>query len=163
MLVTLGVVAAVAGAGALWAPPVGLAGAFARLLVTFAMLAEADVLALGAPAVEVAGALARHILALPIGVTGAHFLAVRTPELPGTLCGESHRLSTVHRDNPTAKHQWRPPVPTAFLDQSPPSPPLSALDLRGDPGKGTIPWETEPGDRQRQSKSIHSSIPDDLL
>lgn len=91
LLVTLRVVAAIAGAGALRAPPVGLAGAFARLLVALAMLAEADVLALGAPAVEVAGALARHVLALPVGMAAAHFLAVGTPELPGTLCGESHQ------------------------------------------------------------------------
>lgn len=86
LLVALGVVAAVAGAGALGAPPVRLAGALARLLVALAVLAEADVLTLGAPAVGVAGALARHVLALPVGVAAAHLLAVRAPKLPGTLC-----------------------------------------------------------------------------
>lgn len=124
LLVTLGVVAAIAGAGALRAPPVGLTGAFACLLVALAMLAEADVLALGTPAVEVAGALARHVLALPIGMAGAHFLAVWTPELSGTLCGESHRPQHCPQGHPQGRHQLRPEVPTVPLDHSPPSPPL---------------------------------------
>lgn len=146
LLVTLGVVAAVAGAGALGAPPVGLAGALARLLVTLAMLAEADVLALGAPAVEVAGALARHVLALPIGVAAAHLLAVGTPELPGTLCGESQRpqhcpQGQPHRQAPVQSPQSHQHLSTTAL----PSPPHRALDLRGDPSKGTLPWEQHQG------------------
>lgn len=140
LLVTLGVVAAIAGAGALGSPPVGLAGAFARLLVTFAVLAEADVLAFGTPAVGVAGALACHVLALPVGVAAAHLLAVGTPELPGTFCGQSCQPQHCPWDNPTAGHQWRPPVPMGPLDCCPPPPPPSALDLKGDPSKGTTPW-----------------------
>lgn len=162
LLVTLGVVAAVAGAGALGSPPVGLAGAFARLLVALAVLAEADVLAFGTPAVGVAGALARHVLALPIGVAAAHLLAVGTPELPRTLCGQSRQPWHCPWDNPTTRHRWRPPAPMGPLDRSPPLPP-SALDLRGDPSKGTMPWGQSQGDRQGQSKSICSPTLDALL
>lgn len=152
LLVTLGVVAAIAGAGALGSPPVGLAGAFARLLVTFAVLAEADVLAFGTPAVGVAGALACHVLALPVGVAAAHLLAVGTPELPGTFCRQSCQPQHCPWDNPTTGHQRRPPVPMGPLDCCPP--PSSALDLKGDPSKGTMPWGQSQGDRQGQSKSI---------
>lgn len=120
LLVTLGVVAAIAGAGALGSPPVGLAGAFARLLVTLAVLAEADVLAFGTPAVGVAGALACHVLALPVGVAAAHLLAVGTPELPGTFCGQSCQPQHCPWDNPTTGHQRRPPVPMGPLDRCPP-------------------------------------------
>lgn len=86
LLVTLGIVAAVAGAGTLETPPVWLTGALACFLVTLAMLTEANVLTLEAPAVGIACALACDILALAIGVAVAHFLTIRTPELAGTFC-----------------------------------------------------------------------------
>jgi len=159
LLVALGVVAAVAGAGALGSPPVGLAGAFARLLVALAVLAEADVLAFGAPAVGVAGALARHVLTLPVGVAAAHLLAVGTPELPGTLCGQSHQPQHHPRDRPSPRRRQRPPAPA-----SGPQPPSSSrcTGSQWRPLQRDVALGTKPGDRQGQSKSICSPVPDAL-
>lgn len=63
-----------------------MAGAFARLLVTFPFLTVAGLLAVLTPAVWVASALPGHVVTFTIRVTRAHALAVWTPELSGTLC-----------------------------------------------------------------------------
>lgn len=60
--------------------------AFARVLVTFALLAQTAVLTVWSPSVVVAGTLAGQVIALAIRVTVTFSFAVRTPELGGTLC-----------------------------------------------------------------------------
>lgn len=77
--------AAVAVIVALRSPVTGMAGAFARLLVTFAFLTVAGLLAIFTPAVGVARALPGHVVTFTVRVARAHALAVRTPELSGTL------------------------------------------------------------------------------
>lgn len=91
LLVTLRVEAAIASTGTLGAPPAGLAGALAHLLVALPMLAQASILALWTPAVGVACALPCHVFTLPIRVAPAHLLAVGAPELAGTLCRQLAR------------------------------------------------------------------------
>lgn len=63
-----------------------MARAFARVLVTLALLAHAGVLAVWTPTVVVAGALTGQVVALAVGVTVTFPLAVRAPELGGALC-----------------------------------------------------------------------------
>lgn len=78
--------AAVAVVVALRSPVTGMAGAFARLLVTFPFQTVAGLLAVFTPAVGVARALPSHVVTFTVRVARAHALAVRTPKLTGTLC-----------------------------------------------------------------------------
>lgn len=84
-LVTHRVDAAVAVVVALRSPVTSMAGAFSRLLVTFPFQTIARLLAVFTPAVGVARALPGHVITFSVRVAHAHALAVRTPELSGTL------------------------------------------------------------------------------
>lgn len=81
-----GVDAAVAVVVARGTPDAGVTCAFARLFVTFALLARASMLAGESPAVVVAGTLAGQVVALAVRVTITLPLAVGTPELGWALC-----------------------------------------------------------------------------
>lgn len=59
--------------------------AFASVLVTLALLAEAGVLTVRTPAVVVAGTLSSQVVALAIGITLTLPLTVGTPELGRAL------------------------------------------------------------------------------
>lgn len=59
--------------------------AFACLLVTLALLAQASILAVRSPTIVVAGALPGQVIALAIGVTVTFPFAVRAPELGRAL------------------------------------------------------------------------------
>lgn len=83
-----GVDAAVAVVVAQWPPEARVARAFARLLVTLALLTRADIFTVRTPAVVVARALAGQVVTLAVWIAVTFPFAVGTPKLSRALCLE---------------------------------------------------------------------------